>query len=316
MTGDLEQYLSTPPAGRPLVTVKDLLWLVYLYPARLLAGLLSPGALYALGRVVEPLFQWSVRRQKSEARRRMQLAFSASMTLEEIEALLRRFVANAIPRAVDDLYLARPNAEHRMPAPHIEGLGYLREALALGRGALLLSGHFYANRVAKSHLRAMGFPILTVRNATPSDRWMGRLGESSIQRKYLEFLHGIMGELVFIQDPECALKIFRRLREGGLVSVLFDASFSAHALEAPFLGSRMAFATGLLEIVRLSGCAVVPMLCAGNQRNCRIEFREALRMQAAASRQEYAAANVMPLAAVLEEMIRRQPDEYELWCRL
>lgn len=296
--------------------MKDLFWLVYLYPARLLARLFGPGALYALGHVVEPLFQWSVRRQKQEARRRMQLVFGPSMASNEIEALLRRFVANAIPRAVDDLFLARPDAVKHMPPPHVEGLDHLREALAAGRGALLLGGHFYANRVGKSHLRAMGFPVLTVRNALPADRWMGRLGESSIQRRYLEFLHGIMGELVFTQDPQCALKIFRRLREGGMVNVLFDVTSYSHAQEAPFLGSRKAFATGLLEIVRLSGCAVVPMLCTGNQRHCRIEFREALRMQPAANRQEYAAANLARLTEVLEEMIRRQPEEYELWCRL
>jgi Kdo2-lipid IVA lauroyltransferase/acyltransferase len=296
--------------------VKDLLWLVYLFPARLLAGLLGPRVLYALGRMAEPLFQWSVRKQRREARRRMQLAFGASFTPDEIEDLLRRFVANAIPRAVDDLCLAQPDAVKRMPPPHVEGLDYLRAALAAGRGVLLLSGHFYANRVAKSHLRSMGFPVLTLRNAVPSDRWMGRLGESAIQRRYLEFLHGVMGELVFIQDPQCALKIFRRLREGGMVNALFDAAFSSHALEAPFLGSRKAFATGLLEIARLSGCAVVPMLCTGNQRHCRIEFREALPMQAAANRQEYAAANLTRLVAILEEMIRRQPDEYELWSRL
>lgn len=296
--------------------MKDLLWLVYLYLARPLAGLLGPGALSTLGRVAEPLFQWSVRRQKRDARRRMQLAFGDSYTADEIETLLRRFVANAIPRAVDDLYLARPEAVKRMPPPHAGGLDRLRAALAAGRGVLLLSGHFYANRVAKAHLRAMGFPVLTVRDAVPSDRWMGRLGESALQSKYLEFLHGVMGELVFVEDPQCALKVFRRLREGGLVSVLFDAPFSSHTIEAAFLGRQKPFPTGLLEIVRLSGCAVVPMLCTGNQRNCRIEFGEALQLQTAGDRQGFVAANLMPFVSTLEEMIRKRPDEYELWTRL
>ncbi len=217
---------------------------------------------------------------------------------------------------MDDLTIANPRASLHLKPPDVHGFDHLKNALANGRGAILTSGHFYANRLAKHRLGKLGYPILSVRNGRPRDLWMGRFGARLLQHRYVEFLHRVIGDEVFIQDPECSLKIFRRLRAGGIVNVHLDANFSRQRLQIPFLGRPKWFATGLLEIVRLSGCAVVPMLCLGNQMSSSISFGEPFVMEPARVREEFVQVNLPVLVRMLEEQVLKHPDQWELWVRL
>jgi Kdo2-lipid IVA lauroyltransferase/acyltransferase len=307
---------ASAPRHRPLISAKDLLWLLYLYPLRFVATRLSAGSLYRLGRAIEPLFQLAARSRKREAVERMELAFGARLSRAEIESVAQRFVANAIRRALDDFHLADPRLAARLPPPELHGLEHVDAARAAGRGVLLVSGHFYANRLGKHHLARMGYPVLSVRHGRPPDGWMGRLGEAALQRRYIEFLHGVIRDEAFLRDPELTLKIFRRLRCGGLVNVHVDVAHSPRHELIELLGKPRRFATGLLEIVRLSGCAVIPMRCRGNQRAASITFGEPLAMTPCGSREEYARENLRRLVGELERQIVEHPDQWELWVRL
>ncbi|MBL8293189.1 MAG: lysophospholipid acyltransferase family protein [Bryobacterales bacterium] len=305
-----------PASSKPLLSVKDVLWLLYLYPLRLFAWRLSPRNLHRLGRVLEPVFQILVAGRRRIARARMSKALSSKCSAAEIDRISKRFVANAVWRALDDLHLMDPESAARIAAPQIHGFDHLTRALSRGHGALLLTGHFYAMRLGKRHLAGMGYPVMSVRKGEPPDEWMGRLGARFIQPRYVEFLHQVIGDEVFIEDPQCSLKIFRRLRSGGLVNVHFDASFTRHPVFLPFLGGTKRFATGMIEIVRLSNCAVVPMQCLGNQRGWSIRFDEPLTLHPAASREEFADRNIQQFVDTLERQILEHAEEWEGWIRL
>lgn len=300
----------------PLVSVKDVLWFVYLYPLRFAASRLSASNLYRLGGLMEPLFQALAAKRRSIARERMRKALGCAISDREVDRLSRRFVANAIWRALDDLHLADPPSAGRFAPPVIDGLDHLTHALSAGKGVLLLTGHFYANRLAKHYLARTGYPVMSVRHGEPPDQWMGRLGARVLQPRYVQFLHRVIADEVFLQDPQCSLKIFRRLRGGGLVNVHFDASFSPRSVTLPFLGGTKRFATGLLEVVRLSQCAVVPMVCTGNQRGWTIRFDEPLRLTPADSRDGFVAANIHQFVARLERQVIEHSSEWESWIRL
>jgi KDO2-lipid IV(A) lauroyltransferase len=304
------------PANTSLVTTKDLLWMLYLFPLRLLALAIPPRGLYTLGRVLAPPFRLTVRSQRQRARTWMGEAFPAGTPPEALDHAANQFVDRAVLRALDDLHLSQPGATDRLPAPEIEGRDHLDAALAAGRGVLLVSGHFYANRLAKLHLRREGYPVMSVRNARPPDRWMGRLGRALLQPRYIQFLHGVIRDEVHTQDPQCTLKIFQRLRSGGIVNVHMDAAFASHRQELPFLGRKRRFGTGLLEIIRLSNCTVLPMECHGNQRHVRIRFGAPIGFTPSAGRQEFIENNLPLLKRRLEQMILTRPEEWELWARL
>lgn len=300
----------------PIATVKDVLWFLYLYPLRALVVRLSPTGREHLGRALEPLFRFFARRRVRKASQRMAVALGPTHSAPAITETTRRYVSNAIRRALDDFMLADERARSHVRPSEVQGIEHLEHALSSGKGAVLISGHFYANRLGKHFLAVMGYPILSVRNGQPPDRWMGRLGAKLLQKRYIEFLHGIIRDEVFIQDPECSLKILRRLRSGGLVNVHIDAAGASNWIPVPFFGHPRRFATGLLEIVRLSGCAVVPMLCLGTSSRSTVIFEEPLRLEPARTREEFVATNIRTLASTLERQIREHPSEWEQWVRL
>ncbi len=155
--------------------------------------------------------------------------------------------------------------------------------------------------------------MLSVRHGEPPDAQMGRLGSQWLQKRYVDFLHGVIRDEVFLQDPEFALKVLARLRSGGLVQVHIDALFSRDQVRLQFLGTHRRFPAGFLRFVRLSGCALVPMLCLGDSGRLAIRFEPPLRLIDGGSQEEFVMRNLPPLVGWLEMQIREHPDQWDAW---
>ncbi|MCP5116183.1 MAG: hypothetical protein GY953_35600, partial [bacterium] len=213
-------YARDPASvNRPLVTVKDLLWLIYLYPVRFLARTLPVGFLHWLGGLAKPLFRMARRKQMKSMAGRMALATGKESSSPHVRKASRAFVENAVVRAMDDLVLDRLVNSGRLKCAELRGEGHLKKAMASGRGVMVVTGHFYAGRVGKRYLAEIGYPLMSVRFGRRLDRRMGRLGQKLFWTRYSRFLHNVIGDEVLITDPEVSLKILRRLRSDGLVNI-------------------------------------------------------------------------------------------------
>lgn len=297
--------------SRPWLTVKDLLWFFYLYPFRIAAAAIPRGALYAFARLADPLIQYRSRRGRAVAIERM---IHAGIPPAEAQQAGRRFVSNAAIRILDDLMLRREGVS-RVRAT-VEGLEYLDQGIACRRGVLLLSAHTYASRLAKRYLAAQGYPIFTVRNRQPPDALMGRLGAQWLQPRYIEFLHGVIQDEVYTQDPECSLKILKRLRAGRIVNIHLDATDVSKSKEYSFLNMPRHFAGGPFDVARLTGCALIPMSSHGRGTDLFIRFGAPAAPAGELSREDFARASLPYFVEFLEEQIMEYPDEWELWTRL
>lgn len=198
----------------------------------------------------------------------------------------------------------------------VRGMGHLEDALAPGRGAIVVSGHFYANRVAKRHLAEIGYSMMSTRHSSPPDRLMGRLGQRRLQPRYIEFLRGVVRDEISPTDPDCGLRILERLRADGLVNIHLDAAFSRKTVSLPFLGRPRRFATGFLDIARLTGAAMIPMACLGNGSSLRIEFGEPIVPERSVDAAAFVGAHLPPLVSGLEAQVLAHPEEWELWARI
>jgi lauroyl/myristoyl acyltransferase len=302
------------------IAAKDFLWLVYLYPIRFAARLLPVSAFLFVIRFADPVCQLLTRTQKSRIRRHFDAAKRAHNLRQPSGPLARAVISRILRRTADDLILDKLTAQE-MNCRRLTGLEILKDSLAKGRGVLVVGGHFYANRLASRHLELLGCPMMSVRNRRPPDALMGRLGKRFLHQRYIEFLHGVIRDEVFVQDPECTLKIFKRLRGGGIVHIYLDAGVTAlrthgpgrEPVWLPFLGTQRPFPTGLLQLARLSGCAVVPMLCLGDSDGFSIEFGEPAPLNRDVAPEAFAAANLPELIAGLETTILANPDQWELW---
>ena len=108
-------------------------------------------------------------------------------------------------------------------------------------------------------------------------------------------------------------EIVARLRSGGLVNIHFDGLAGARTTPTTFLGSRRNFSTGIFDIVRLSGCAVVPMLCLGRSSDFRIVFGPVLETMQKPGRDEFIGANLPAFVETMEQQILNHPEEWEQW---
>ena len=303
-------------ARAPLFTAHDLLLLLYLYPFRLLSAFASRDLLYQIARVAEPFLQFHSREWKNTVRRRMLAAPCLDITPDQAARIARRLVSNAAFRLMDDLVLSRPSFQDALGDAEVRGIEHLERGMSAGKGVVLLNGHFYAGRLARRYLATIGYPTLTVRHQMPSEDLAGRLGRRILQPRLVKFLHEVIRDEVYVQNPGCTLKILQRLRSGGLVNIHFDARHGARTVESRLLGVPRAFSSGIFDIVRLSGCAVVPMLCLGRSTDLRIIFGPRLDIVDTSGRDEFVAANLPSFVQTIEKQISENPEEWTLWMRL
>jgi len=303
---------ASDPQGLSLLTVQDLLLALYLYPFRCVATYSPRWFLYGASKLSDPMLQFIWRDRRQRALNRIMNTGSLGIPQQRAREISRRYISNAGFCNMDDLILSRTFSHQSLRCESIDGLEHLEDAKAAGSGVIILSAHFFANRLAKRYLAAIGYPMLSIRSGQFSSQMVtGRLGRRFLEPRYREFLHSIMPDEVFVQDPECTLKILERLRSGGLVNVQFDAAGGPRTVKWPFLGGLRSFAMGPFHLVRLSKCAVVPMLCLGRGDGFRISFGPPIEIRSAKTREEFVQLNIAAFVEPIEQQIVGHPEEWE-----
>lgn len=308
---DAGERVSSAPdvAGLPLLTFKDVLWFLYLYPLRFLAAFVPQHLIYPIGKLV----QLCAPRRTDRAAQRILSARSPAISPEQARRIAATFLANSAFRMLDDLVLSWPSFPRRLKCDGIQGLEHLERARSAGRGVILLAAHFCAGRVAKGYLASRGYAISTVRDQLDAGDWWGRWGRRFLAPRRMELLNRIMADGICAQDRGASLKILHALRSGGLVDIHFDGRSGTRFAPWPFLGVSRQFSTGVLDLVRLSGCAVVPMLCLGRSSGFRVVFDPMLEIAEAGERDEFIRRNLPTFVEAIERQVSRHPEEWEEW---
>jgi len=302
-----------PDSSRPWVTVKDVLWGVYLF-----AGLCVPGKLLPyLARAVsalDPVARLAAKPLRKEIVKNLSLSFAAAPSSVALENTAGRFISNAIRQKMDDLLLMYDDAKVRCLS--FSGREHLDSALSAGKGVMLVSLHWFANRASNRWLASIGYPVMSVRNHEPPDRFMGRVGHRSLQPRYVSLLHRVIRDEVYIQDRECSLKILQRLRKGGIVEIHMDVPYSRHLITRSLLGRPRQIPAGSMHLVKISGCAILPKLALGNADSLEIRIGPPLAVDFALPMEAFCESHLASVMDVLESMAIEYPDQWELLTKL
>lgn len=291
----------------PLFTLADLLFWIYLYPIRKIALFMPPGLLHGIARAAEPVMQFQARQVRSKASEWMVASGCASPG--EAAKLAREFLSSRFSQYIGELALLRGGP---LPCDGIEGKEHYERAVAEKKGVILLTGHFARNRLAAAYLTRNGQTVVSVHNQNPPNHRGGRLGRR-LMRRFAEIREQAYPHVLYIQDPQSSLKILQTLRSGGTVKIQPDGVPGNKFVESQFLGISRRVPVGIFDLIRISGCAVVPMMTRRCGRSFRIQFSERLSITAAATREDFISANLPVLLGTIEKQVREHPEQWLLW---
>lgn len=295
-----------------IIAPRDFFIFFYLLPLRIVTALLPPKLIRRMAVPFGHLYSSLSFGRRKAIEKRLGLAFNCAGNSAEIRQISGQCLRNAVSTYLDDLVLNRIGREELLRNGRIEGRENLENALAAGKGVILVSGHFCGNRLAKRLLSEIGHPVMSVRrrhSAAPS--------MSALERKYLiprwsEIVNRALRDCVFIEDEDFSLKILRRLRENGLVNINIDAKNSRHLIECPFLGERRLFPADFLRIAKLTGAAIIPMLGVGNSSSFTVVFGKRIEMQECSERDKFMSRNLHALVTVFESQVLQHPAQWLL----
>jgi lauroyl/myristoyl acyltransferase len=303
------------PKTLPPVTGQDLMSWVYLYPVRGLFAVLPAGFLRWLLRRTAPLYGWlrpAICRQVEGGMRR---ALKGRGPDRSWPRLAREFMARDLRKAADDLLMRRFGAAELDRLATLEGVEHLESARGDGRGVIVISGHFHANRLAKYYLRRKGYPMMSVRRRVPVSPNLGRFGHRFVSPAYGRFLAGNVEDELYARDPGLGAGLLRRLRENGIVNIHIDAALSSEVVYLPMLHLSWPVPVGFLRLAELAGAPLVPMQCLGDSDGFEVRFGAPVRFSGR-STGEAGRQRLQPLIERLQAAIVAHPEQWEIWTRL
>jgi KDO2-lipid IV(A) lauroyltransferase len=292
----------------------DIVSWTYLYPVRGLSRLLPVRSLQWLAEKLAGPYATLHKRRRQQVRERMSDVFRDSKPPAPPAVMADEFSRKDMRKGIDDLLIRRLGLEKMGDAATVTGLEHLDNALEDGKGVIVISAHFHANRLSKYSLRRIGYPFMSIRNRLPRSSTTSRFGEHFLVPVYGEFLDDVVEDEVHTQDASLGPRLLRRLRENGIVNIHIDAAMSSEWFWVPFLNEERPFAGGFIRIAELTGAPLVPMCCLGNSSAFEVNFDAPVRYTDKSTPEAFT-GRLMSNVHRLESWVLAHPTEWELWTR-
>lgn len=183
-----------------------------------------------------------------------------------------------------------------------DGFENYAAAAERGRGVLLLTGHLGAWELGAFAQSVYGYPLNVVIRALDNpylndlvNRYRALAGNRIIEKR--DFLRGIL----------------EALKNNEAVGILMDQNSSpAEGVFVDFFGVPASTSTGMAKIALRTGAAVAPAFALWEKDKYRLRFDPPLELVSTGDAERDIAANTQLFTRVLEDYVRRYPDQW-LW---
>ncbi|MEN8214178.1 MAG: LpxL/LpxP family Kdo(2)-lipid IV(A) lauroyl/palmitoleoyl acyltransferase [Pseudomonadota bacterium] len=275
------------PITWPLWIVLGVLRLMLLLPRPVLMQIGK-----GLGVVV---YRFLPRKRRKVLTTNLQLCFP-ELSAAEREQLAKEHV-HAMGQGVIDVGLAWWASRRRLePLAHFQGLEHLQQAMAGGKGVILLSAHFTSVEMS-GRLISHHVPIDTVYR--PSERpFTQHLLHVNRERHSRQTIH-----------KNNVRAMVRSLKQGHTIWYAPDQNMRSDTpLFVPFFGMETATNTATSALARITGAAVIPFLCLRRRdgKGYDLELSPPLENFPSGDERE----DAIRINNIFEGWIRRQPEDY------
>jgi len=185
-----------------------------------------------------------------------------------------------------------------------EGLDHYRQARDAGEGVLILTGHLGAWELSSFYHSLMGYPMSMVIRRLDNER-VDQLVNS------IRCLHGN----TVVHKDDFARGLISAMRQGETVGILMDTNMTPpQGLFVDFFGTQACTASGVAKVALKTGAAVLPgfLLWEESAQRYLLHFGERLELIRSDDHEADIEANTALFTNVLENYIRRYPDQW-LW---
>lgn len=177
----------------------------------------------------------------------------------------------------------------------------LQDALALGRGAILVTGHFGNWEAGAVLMKALGIPLTVVAmpEPDPNVNWIRHRVRRELNADTIEVR----------QSLDTPLQIRRRLSEGRAVAMLMDRHTDRDRVPVTMFGRRAHFMGAPALLAYLTGAPLVPIFLVREGRGrFRARPQEPILLDRTANRDEQVQRAAQRVATLLEREIAARPD--------
>lgn len=263
------------------------------------AGSLSWSRRIALGTNLGRLWHALDGRRRGIARENVARAFP-DWRASRVRALVKANFEHLGATGAEFLGLSVVTAEELLDRCRFEGLEYLEQALAAGRGVFLLTGHVGNWELAGAATAARGYPFYAVgrrlKNPWVNDR------VTRLRRRF--------GGSV-INHRNAVRPILRALKEGAAVALLMDQrALFKEAVPSTFFGRRVATNHGLAILALRTGAPVVPGFCERDRATYVMRFQAPVVPPDAGHREQQIRLYTERFDATIERAVRRRPEQW------
>ncbi|MEW6735294.1 MAG: lysophospholipid acyltransferase family protein [Acidobacteriota bacterium] len=242
-------------------------------------------------------------RLRRTARRNLTLVMP-ELSMEEREEIIRGVFCNFGRLLAEFSYFPKYNRGNIEKAVVYDGLENFLAAYQRGRGVLFLTGHFGAWELSAFAHAVYGYP----------HNFLVRKIDNPLIERLVDRYRTCQGNRT-IDKNNSTRTILSALRNGEAVGILIDLNTVRNqGIFCDFFGIPACSTTGLATFALRTGAAVVPVFIIWDeqQRKHRLHFQPALELISTGNQREDIYQNTLFFNQVLEDIIRRYPDQW-LW---
>lgn len=276
----------------------------YLYR---LAGLLLPLIPPRLGywffaRLGDVIYHLS-REARRNVRHNLRHVLGAEASEASLEDTVRQVFRNQLKNYFDLFRLPHLRPDELAKVLTLQGWEYLEEALAAGRGVILVSGHC-GNFDAVGQIMAFrSYKVIVVAEHLQPERLY----------QYISQLRESQGLQIIPVDG--ALKaIFKALRRNEMVALAADRDVTGSGIVVDFFGVPARLPDGYARLARRTGARIVVGFSVRRPDNTFLAYAEPpLEVEVTEDRERDVQAIVEKVVALLERYLRQHPEQWVMF---
>ena len=222
-----------------------------------------------------------------------------------IRSIARRSCEHFSMRLFETVFFGSLDRRTTEELARAEGIPHIDEALARGKGVILLLSHFGSFLLPLPFLGFRGYAVNQItgkqvhRSLVAERIWLWRKREADRL------------PVRFRQVERFLRPVYQALKGNEIVAIAFDGRDSTTWAVVDFFGRRARFSTGPLELARRTGAAIVPTFVIrepGGRH--RIEFLEEFRLSATSAAENAESEDAQNFARLFESYVEKYPCHF------